>query len=70
MKAKKTKKLKRTNSNSKSNEHYHSHKIGHYARDCKSLNAEKKKEKANNNRKNELVAMVTEAFVAGDQVEW
>ncbi|KAG5600235.1 hypothetical protein H5410_031605 [Solanum commersonii] len=31
LKAKKSKKFKRTNSNSKSNEFYHCHKIGHYA---------------------------------------
>ncbi|KAG5600281.1 hypothetical protein H5410_031651 [Solanum commersonii] len=68
-KAKKSKNFKRTNSNSKSNECFHCHKIGHYARDCKILKAEKKKEKANNNTKKELVAMVTKAFVAGDQVE-
>lgn len=45
-------------------------KISHYA--CgKILKAEKKK-KGNNNRKNELVvvAMVAEAFVVKDQVEW
>ncbi|KAH0665606.1 hypothetical protein KY285_026812 [Solanum tuberosum] len=70
LKAKKSKIFKRSNSNSKSNECFHCHKIGHYARDCKILKAEKKKEKANNNTKNELVAMVTEAYVAGDQVEW
>ena len=70
LKAKKSKNFKRINSNSKSIECYHCHKIGHYVRDCKTLKAEKKKEKANNNTKNELVAMVTEAFVAGDQVEW
>lgn len=70
LKAKKSKNFKRINSNSKSIECYHCHKIGHYARDCKILKAEKKKEKANNHTKNELVAMVTEEFVAGDQVEW
>nr|XP_010314081.1 uncharacterized protein LOC104644915 [Solanum lycopersicum] len=69
LKAKKSKNFKRINSNSKSIECYHCHKIGHYAQDYKILKAEKKKEKANNNIKNELVAMVTEAFVAGDQVE-
>ena len=69
-KAKKSMKFKRTNSNPKSNECYHCHKIGHYARDCRILKAEKKKEKINDNRKNDLVAMVTETFVAGDQAEW
>ena len=70
LKLKKSKNFKRTNSNSKSIECYHCHKIGHYARDCKILKAKKKEKKTNNNRKNELAAMVTEAFVAGDQVEW
>ena len=68
-KAKKSKNFKHANSNSKLIECYHCHKIGHSARDCKILKAKKKK-KTNNNTKNELVAMVTEAFVAGDQVEW
>ena len=70
LKAKKSKNFKRTNSNSKSIECYHCHKTDHYARDCKLLKAENKKEKANNNTKSERVAMVTEAFVAEDQVEW
>ena len=34
------------------------------------LKVENKKEKANKNKKDDLVAMVTEAFVAEDQVEW
>ncbi|KAG5610746.1 hypothetical protein H5410_022027 [Solanum commersonii] len=70
LKAKKSKYFKRTNSNSKSNECYHCHKISHYARACKILKVEKKKERSHNNTKNELVAMVTEASVKGDQVEW
>ena len=59
--------FKRTHS--KLDECYHCHKIGHYARDCKILKAKKKEKKTNNNRKNELAAMVTEAFVVGDQGE-
>ena len=69
-KAKRSTNFKRTSTNSKSVECYHCHKFGHYARDCKILKAEKKKEKANNHGKDEFVAMVTEAFVAGNQVEW
>ncbi|KAG5586877.1 hypothetical protein H5410_047311 [Solanum commersonii] len=54
LKAKKSMNFKRINSNSKLNVCYYCHKIGHYARGCKTLKAEKKKAKANNNRKNEL----------------
>ncbi|XP_070056569.1 uncharacterized protein [Nicotiana tomentosiformis] len=69
-KIKKSKNFKRTSANSKSSECYHCHKIGHYTRDCKILKAEKKKGKVNNNINDELVAMVTEAFVVENQVEW
>ncbi|KAF3643104.1 putative tetraspanin-3-like [Capsicum annuum] len=69
-KAKKTTNFKRNGANFKSNEYYHCHKVGHYARDCRILKAEKKKEKANKNKKDDLVVMVTDVFVAEDQVKW
>lgn len=59
---KKSMDFKLTNANSKSNKCYHCHKINHYVCDCKILKVEKKKGKTNNNRKDDLVSMITKAL--------
>ncbi|XP_077246057.1 uncharacterized protein LOC143885902 [Tasmannia lanceolata] len=47
---------------------YNCHKIGNFAKDCRKPKYEKNKKKRKDS--NDLVAMVTENFMVGNEVEW